>query len=93
MEVSRDLLLRVLDQTTCVWTRGFLSCLLDTETPETATNQAIAAELIDAIGPNQKIQCIKKIREVYGMGLKEAKELVDEYFRTGRIVFPDDPPF
>lgn len=89
MEVNKDLLLRILSETTCTWTKGFLSCLLGTESKDVATDQAIAAEYIDAF-PNQKIEAIKKIREVYGYGLKEAKALVDEYHRTGQIVFPDE---
>jgi len=90
MEVNKDLLLRILAETTCIWTRGFLSCLLDTETKATSTDNSIAAEVIDSFG-GQKIQAIKKIREMYGYGLKEAKDLVDTYARTGQIAFPDDP--
>lgn len=90
MEVNRDLLLRILNETTCTWTKGFLSCLLDTETPETATDHAIAKELMDPyLQSGRKILAIKKVRETYGYGLKEAKVMVDEYQRTGHVVFPD----
>ncbi len=91
MEVNRDLLLRILNETTCVWTKGFLSCLLDTETPEIATDHAIAKELMDPyLQRGEKIQAIKKIREAYGYGLKEAKAIVDDYVRTGHVTFPED---
>jgi len=42
----------------------------------------------------QKIQCIKYVRELTGMGLKEAKEWVEKesgYFGGPRVT--DDPPF
>lgn len=95
MEINRDLLLRVLKETQCIWTRGFLACLLDTETSETATDHAIAKELIDPhLAAGRKIQAIKTIREAYGYSLGESKKIVDEYERTGVVTFPDgDPPF
>ncbi len=90
MEVSRDSLVLILRQTTCEWTKGFISCLINSAAP---TNNEIARELLDAIGPGQKIQCIKKIRENFGLGLKEAKHVVDEYFASGQIIgLPDDEP-
>lgn len=36
-------------------------------------------EVIEAIEAGQKIQAIKKLRSITGMGLKEAKEAVDQY--------------
>ncbi len=36
-------------------------------------------EVIDALEAGQKIQAIKKLRSLTGMGLKDAKEVVDEY--------------
>ncbi len=45
----------------------------------------IARELIDSCG-GALIEAIKKIRNNYGLGLKEAKALVDEYKASGQIV-------
>lgn len=91
MEVSRDLLLRILNETQCTWTKGFLACLLDTETSATTTYHAIAKELIDQfLLKGEKIGAIKKVREVYGYGLGEAKAIVDKYEKTGQIMFPED---
>ena len=88
MEVNKDVLLRIHAKTTCEWTRGYISCVLDSNAP---TRNQIARELIDSIGPStQKIQCIKKIRENFGLGLKEAKALVDEYIISGQIVGLED---
>lgn len=93
MEVNKDLLLRVLKETQCTWTRGFLSCLLDTETPETATDHAIAKELMNQfLSRGEKLGAIKKIREAYGYTLKESKEMIDRYDETGDVVFPEDTP-
>lgn len=89
MEVNRDLLLRILNTTTCIWTKGFLSCLLDTETPDMATDHAVAKELIEQFLPMSPIEAIKKVSENYGYPLKDAKQMVDTYMATGQIVFPD----
>ena len=95
MEINKDHLRSILRQTTCGWTKGYLACLLDSVAP---SEQEIARELIDSCGPNNKINAIKLIRNNYGLALKEAKDVVDEYFRTGNIVgLPNeslqDPPF
>lgn len=93
MEVSKESLIRIMCETTCAWTKGYLACILDAQAP---SRHQIAREIIDACGPNQKILAIKKVRENYGLGLKEAKDLVDHYFATGEIIGlpddPDDPP-
>jgi hypothetical protein len=88
MEIAKDALIRIARETKCEWTRGYISCILDAETP---TRNAIARELIDAEGPQQKIMAIKSIRNNFGLSLKDAKDLVDEYFASGQIIFPDDP--
>jgi len=83
MEIKKDQLIAVLRNTTCDWTKGYLSCILDAEAPD---SHDIAKDLIDACGPNQKIAAIKAIRNGFGLALKEAKDLVEEYFMSGRIV-------
>lgn len=94
MEINRDSLIRILRDSKCDWTRGYVACILDTESPGAATKHAIAGEIIDeCLKKNQKILAIKKIREQYGLGLQESKALVDEYQSSGQIIFPGDPPF
>jgi len=44
--------------------------------------------IIDHYGGTQKIAAIKAVREVFGLSLKGAKRLVDEYYMLGRITFP-----
>ena len=89
MEINNDTLRSILRQTTCDWTRGYLSCLIESVAP---SRSQIAAELMDSCGPDRKIDAIKLIRNNYGLMLKEAKDLVDEYFRSGNVIgLPDDP--
>jgi len=89
MEVNRDSLIRILHDSKCEWTRGYVAAILDGRSPATSTNHQIAREIIDeCLKRNQKIQAIKKVREQYGIGLKEAKDVVDEYQSSGQIVFP-----
>ncbi len=45
--------------------------------------------LLDSVGPN-KIQVIKAIREITGLGLKETKEMVEAPLGTALLSF-DDP--
>lgn len=87
MEVNRDTLDRIARETTCEWTRGFLHCLLGEEAP---TRSEIARQLIELeLKNNGKIHAIKRIREAFGVGLKEAKAIVDEFQITGRIILDD----
>ncbi|NRB36875.1 MAG: ribosomal protein L7/L12 [Pseudomonadales bacterium] len=44
----------------------------------------LEAEVIAAIESGKKIDAIKKLREIRGLGLKEAKELVDLYSSQNR---------
>ena len=39
----------------------------------------LSAEAVDAINRGRKIEAIKFVREQQGVGLKKAKELVDNY--------------
>lgn len=82
MEISNDTLSYLSRETTCPWTRGFIACLLNSAAP---TRNEIARELIESCGTN-KIGAIKIIRNNYGLGLKEAKAVVDEYDASGQIV-------
>jgi len=82
MHVSKDTLSYMSRETTCPWTRGFIACMLNSVAP---TRNEIARELIDSCG-SDKIEAIKKIRSNYGLGLKEAKALVDEYNASGQII-------
>ena len=45
-------------------------------------NMGMSAEVLDAIGKNRKIEAIKLLREERGIGLKEAKEIVDRYIEA-----------
>lgn len=50
-------------------------------------------ELVDPMGYTaEKIPTIRKAREVYGIGLKEAKDLVDGWAEQGRITFLGQKP-
>lgn len=92
MEISKDTLVRIARTTQCEWTKGYIACLLDAEAP---TRNEIARELIETAGPNNKIEAIKQIRANFGLGFKEAKDVVDTYYATGNIVgLPDsdEPP-
>ena len=45
----------------------------------TGFDQSLPAEVVAALERGQKIEAIKLLRELRGMGLKEAKEAVDHY--------------
>jgi len=45
------------------------------------TESGLPAEVVDAISANRKIQAIKTLRESRGLGLREAKEMVEAYIR------------
>jgi len=49
---------------------------------ETNPDPELPIEVIDAIRANRKIEAIKLLREHWGMGLKEAKQAVDDYVRN-----------
>lgn len=83
MNINKKLLVNIAQNTTCAWTKGYIACMLDVNRPE---NHEIARELMDMHGPNHKIESIKAIRNNFGLGLREAKAVVDEYFATGEIV-------
>lgn len=38
--------------------------------------------IVDKHGRDQKINCIKAVRNITGLGLKEAKELVEDYLAS-----------
>jgi large subunit ribosomal protein L7/L12 len=52
-------------------------------------------EVIRLLERNQKIQAIKLVRQHTRLGLKEAKDVVEEVERTGRLRLPQQapPPF
>jgi ribosomal protein L7/L12 len=52
-------------------------------------------EVIRLLERNQKIQAIKLVRQHARLGLKEAKDVVEEVERTGRLRLPSrqPPPF
>lgn len=85
MEVNQDTLVRILNSTTCPWTKGYIAGILDREDP---TRNSIAKELIE--GSEGKINAIKTLRANFNLGLKRAKDVVDHYNETGEIVFPSD---
>lgn len=88
MEVSKETLLTIANNTQCPWTCGYIRCLLDIRT---TSNVVVAKTLMDR-HPENKIQAIKAIRARFGLGLKEAKEVVDIYWDSGRVVgIPDQP--
>jgi len=39
----------------------------------------LPSSVVSALSQGKKIEAIKLLREAYGIGLKEAKDLVDEY--------------
>ena len=45
-------------------------------------NTELSAEVLAAIGKNRKIEAIKLLREERRIGLKEAKEIVDQYIEA-----------
>ena len=51
-------------------------------------NSELEPEVVAAIQNGQKIAAIKKLRELRGLGLKEAKEMVDSYCSKNNIATP-----
>lgn len=51
-----------------------------------AENIELEDEVTEALRAGAKISAIKKLRETRGIGLKEAKELVDTYCEQNNIV-------
>lgn len=55
--------------------------------------------IVARIGSDRKIQVIKELRKETGLGLKESKDLVDDYVRRlnaaydGTAQYSDEPPF
>lgn len=52
----------------------------------------VEAEIRQLMAENQKIEAIKRYREVYGSGLKESKEAVETLQRTGVLPLPVGAP-
>lgn len=53
-----------------------------------------AKDIIDPyLGNGQKIQAIKEIRGEFGIGLREAKGLVDHYIAKDKMLWPGDSKF
>lgn len=44
--------------------------------------QQIPAEAVAVLETGNKIEAIKIVRQTHGLGLKEAKDVVDEYLRS-----------
>ena len=55
-------------------------------TPLDTPPDTITPEIADAIRSGRKIEAIKLYRQAHGVGLKEAKDAVDEYLDSPRIV-------
>jgi ribosomal protein L7/L12 len=89
MEIKKEIIEGIIRHSTCLWTKGYLAALVDAERP---SRKQVAKIIIDAQGPNNKIAAIKLLRGEFGLGLKEAKAILDEYYISGRIIFPDDQP-
>ncbi|QSX31557.1 ribosomal protein L7/L12 [Shewanella cyperi] len=47
-------------------------------------------EVVQAIKSGRKIEAIKRLRELRGIGLKEAKQQVERYARENHIEIPTD---
>ena len=47
------------------------------------SEEQLPPEVVEALGRNEKIQAIKRLRELRGLGLKDAKELVDAFLKKG----------
>jgi hypothetical protein len=83
MEINKDKLIHIMRESKCEWTRGYLACLID---DDVVTDDEIVRDIIN--GANSKIDAIKKIKANYGLGLREAKDVVDEHERSGAILMP-----
>jgi ribosomal protein L7/L12 len=51
-------------------------------------NAELEPEVIEELQNGRKVNAIKKLRELRGMGLKESKELVDLYCSENDIASP-----
>jgi len=54
--------------------------------------------IVDRVGKHRKIQCIKELRNSTGLGLKDSKDIVDEYVNKlndlySPTYYGDEPPF
>lgn len=64
-----------------------------------ARANSIVGDVVRRIGKDRKIQCIKELRTQTGLGLKDTKDIVDEYVRrldqmeAGTADYGDEPPF
>lgn len=85
MEINRQLLMCILRKTTCEWTKGYISRVLEDQMP---TRNQTAVDIIDGAG--SPIEAIKALRNVFGLSLKASKDIVDEYRISGNIVGLDD---
>lgn len=91
MDINDDTLAYIVRETTCLWTRGYITCLMHEAAP---ARHRKAREIITAAGANNKITAIKDIRAEFQLGLRESKAVVDEFYSSGKIVLPgeDDDP-
>jgi hypothetical protein len=49
------------------------------------TDPALEARLIELVGQGHKIEAIKTLRQATGIGLKDAKDAVDQLQRSGTL--------
>lgn len=54
--------------------------------------------IVNRVGRTRKIQCIKELRNLTGLGLKDSKDIVDDYMRkldaaSTNTYYGDEPPF
>ncbi len=53
-------------------------------------NTELEPEVVDAIQRGKKIEAIKRLREIRNIGLKESKDLVDDYVNHNGISDSDN---
>lgn len=51
--------------------------------------EQLPPEVVEALARNEKIEAIKRLREIRGLGLKEAKDLIDPFVEHGE--YPTTP--
>ena len=63
-----------------------VQAFLTAKSSDRGVNAGACRDLISAIFANQKIAAIKAVRTMCGLGLREAKDLVEEFpnFRPGQ---------
>lgn len=54
--------------------------------------------IVNRVGRERKIQCIKELRNITGLGLKDSKDIVDAYMlkldaASTNTYYGDEPPF